>query len=227
MLRWLLCYDGLSLQSRRVTCSRLSKYGFMLCFVTNPAFRNRENFVLCFANIVLCLNIIVLCFSNTVLCFDKPLLCLVNTVLCLEKCLLCSRNVFLCLKIRATVILEYITLTRLNYISFNTKNYAGFNWTKNSSCVQELVTGFRKSSAHPAKSNDYNQILYCWFERNILMACLRSLNVKWNGLKRCRLFRLTTPQGYRCARFPCRTAGGITRNINSTLPSVRMWDSYF
>lgn len=105
----------------------------MLCFVTNPAFRNLENFVLCFANIVLCLNIIVLCFSNTVLCFDKPLLCLVNTVLCLEKCLLCSRNVLLCfkkcllcLKIRATVILEYITLTRLNYISF-TKNYAGFN----------------------------------------------------------------------------------------------------
>ena len=146
MLRWLLCYDGLSLQSRRVTCSRLSKYGFMLCFVTNPAFRNRENFVLCFANIVLCLNIIVLCF-------DKPLLCLVNTVLCLEKCLLCFRNVLLCFKkcllclqIRATVILEYITLTILNYISFHTKSYAGFNYTKNSSCVQDLVTGFEN---HP------------------------------------------------------------------------------
>ena len=80
---------------------------------------------MCFANIVLCLDIIVLCFNNTVLCFDKPLLCLVNTVLCLEKYLLCSRNLLLCFKkcllclqIKATVIREYITLTRLNYISF-------------------------------------------------------------------------------------------------------------
>ena len=74
------------------------KYGFMLCFETNPALRNRENFVLCLANIALCLDIIVLCFNNAVLCFDKLLMCLVNTVLCLEKCLLCSRNILLCFK---------------------------------------------------------------------------------------------------------------------------------
>lgn len=105
--------------------------------------------------------------------------------------------------------------------------------TKNSSCVQDLVTGFRKSSAHPAKSNNYNQILLFIRKKYFnglppkMNECLRSLNVKWNRLRRCRLFRTTTPQGCRCARFPCRTAGGITRTINSTLPSARMWDSKF
>ena len=37
-----------------MTCQRLSNYGSMLRIGTNPALRNRENFVLCFANIVLC-----------------------------------------------------------------------------------------------------------------------------------------------------------------------------
>ena len=70
------------MQSRRITCQQLSKYGFMLCFVTNPALRNQENFgfcfgkvqkvVLCFANIVLYLDIIEVGFINTVFCFDKP-----------------------------------------------------------------------------------------------------------------------------------------------------------
>ena len=63
--------NGGSLQSRRITCQRLSNDGFMLCIVTNPALRDRENFVLCFANIVSCFGRFALCFANTELCFDN------------------------------------------------------------------------------------------------------------------------------------------------------------
>ena len=84
-----------SLQSRRITCQRLSNDGFMLCMVTNPALRHRENFVFCSVNIVLCLDNIVLCFTNTVLCFDKPILCL---EVCSRNILLCFKNYLLCLQ---------------------------------------------------------------------------------------------------------------------------------
>lgn len=77
--------------------------------------------------------------------------------------------------------------------------------TKNSSCVQDLVTGFRKSSAHPAKSNDYNQILLLIRKKyfNGLLSkmneCLRSLNVKWS------IKTLSTVQNYYTSRLPMRT----------------------
>ena len=55
--------------------------------VTNPTLRNRENFVLCFANTVSCFGkmvLTVLCFANMVLCLDNIVLCLESVVVFLE-----------------------------------------------------------------------------------------------------------------------------------------------
>ena len=70
--------NGGSLQSRRITCQRLSNDGFMLCIVTNPALLDRENFVLCFTNIVWGFANVVLCFENIVLCSNNPCCVLIN-----------------------------------------------------------------------------------------------------------------------------------------------------
>ena len=67
---------------------RLSNDEFMLCIVTNAALRNRENFVLCFANIVLFFGKIVWCFANILLCFDNIVLCF-NNPCCVSVNLCC------------------------------------------------------------------------------------------------------------------------------------------
>ena len=97
----------------------------MLCFVTNPALRNRENFV-CVLQISCCVWILLCCVSIILCCVSINLCCVWLIPCCVWKniccvpgiLLLCFKKCLLCLQIKATVIREYITLTRLNYISF-------------------------------------------------------------------------------------------------------------
>ena len=82
------------MRGRRITIQRLSKCGFMLCFVKNPAVRSRENFVLCLANIVLCLDIIMLCFHKLNLCCVWLIPCCVwKNVCCVPGIYCVLRNV--------------------------------------------------------------------------------------------------------------------------------------
>ena len=89
---------------------------FMLCFVTNPALSNQENFVLCFgkvvlcfANIVLCLDIFELCFINTVFCFDKPVVFQEYIALILAKLWLTIKHEWNFNELRTTTIFLFKT----------------------------------------------------------------------------------------------------------------------